>query len=224
MAHYTYRMRAFRASILTIFIFTHTIFIYPSAISIRTGAIEFPLTLQRIPNVEIFYEGQKIKVEIETNKLVFNIPMSRMQWRFFILFVENADYVLKSSDGLTVQNTVDYQIVQSGIPYRVFELQTQGDQWLIAERLLPDNGRIPDSTIIVYFPPNYIDTVTGGNRLELPHVLIKDNIVELAGGEELLQEKADELSLATIDTAMLHMPMKETVRLAGNRVLVIPTV
>jgi hypothetical protein len=196
-----------------------------SAISLRTGIIEFPRTLQRIPPLEIFFEGQKIKVEVEGNKILFTVPMNRRLLRFFFLFVEHPDYLTKSSTDNTPQNTIDYLRVKQGTPYRIFELQSQQDQWFVIERLLPEDGHIPDNTIIVYIPAAYIADVTGGNRLELPHVIIKDNIVDLAGGsEDILQQITDELTIKALDFAALHIPMKESMHLVGNRVLLVPAV
>ena len=139
---------------------------YGHAISMLFGTIEFPRTIKTIPQYEIFYEGQKIKPEVDGNKLLFNIPINRMLNRFYILFVENPSYVLKESDGTIQQNTIDY--LKSGTAYRIFELQPQGtNTWLCVERLLADNLAIPDNTIIVYMPPTYIDKLVGGKGLSV---------------------------------------------------------
>src|SRR5689334_12576385 len=65
------------------------------AVSMLFGTIEFPRTVKTAPQHELFYEGQKIKAEVDGHKLLFNIPINRMLNRFFILFVEDPSYVLK---------------------------------------------------------------------------------------------------------------------------------
>jgi hypothetical protein len=193
------------------------------AVSMLFGTIEFPRTVKTAPQYEIFYEGQKIRPEIDGNKLLFNIPINRMLNRFFILFVEDPSYVLKQSDGAFQQNTIDY--LKSGTVYRIFELQLQGTAWRYAERLLAEDRAIPDNTIIIYMPPHYIDKLVGGKGLQLPHIMIKENIIELLSGSlEALQKKANELSIAAIDMNTFHVPAQEAIWVAGNRRIIVPTV
>jgi hypothetical protein len=196
---------------------------YGHAVSMLFGTIEFPKSIKTAPQYEIFYEGQKIKPEIDSNKILFNIPINRMLNRFFILFVEDPSYVLKQSEGAFQQNTIDY--LKSGTVYRIFELQLQGTAWRYVERLLAADLAIPDNTIIIYLPPHYIDKLVGGKGLQLPHIMIKENIIELLSGSlEALQKKADELSMAAIDMSTFHVPAQEAIRVAGNRRIIVPTV
>lgn len=199
--------------------------IHAHAISIRIGTIEFPRSLKTIPSYEIFYEGQKISTEVDGNKLLFTIPINRMQQRFFIIFVEKSSFLMKESEEFSEQNTIEHLALKEGTAYRIFELKPFGNSWLCEEYLLPNNLIVPDNTIFVYIPPMYIDTLTGGNRFELPHIMIKQNILELLGGSiQELQKKADELSIESINFNALHVPVKETVRIAGNKRIVVPTV
>lgn len=196
---------------------------YSHAVSMLFGTIEFPRSIKTVPQYEIFYEGQKIKPEVDGNKLLFNVPINRMMNRFFILFVEDPSYVLKESNSTIQQNTIDY--LKSGTAYRVFELHSQGGAWRFVERLLPENLAIPDNTIIVYMPPAYIDKLVGGKGLQLPHVMIKENIMDLLSGSlDALQKKADELSIAAIDLSSFHVPAQEAMWVAGNKRIIVPTV
>lgn len=196
---------------------------YSHAVSMLFGTIKFPRNIKIAPQHEIFYEGQKLKTEIEEYKLFFNIPIHRMLNRFFMLFVEDPSYVLKQSEGSFQQNTIDY--LKSGTTYRIFELQVYGNGWHVFERLLDENLAIPDNTIIIYMPPTYVDTIVGGKGLQLPHVIIKENIVELLSSSlETLQKKADELSIAAIDLCSFHVPTQEATFVAGNKRIIVPTV
>lgn len=209
-------------TVLALCVLTHTN-TYSHAVSMLFGTIEFPRSIKTVPQYEIFYEGQKIKPEVDGNKLLFNVPINRMMNRFFILFVEDPSYVLKESDGTIQQNTIDY--LKSGTAYRVFELHSQSSTWRIVERLLPENFAIPDNTIIVYIPPTYIDKLVGGKGLQLPHVMIKENVMDLVSGSfDALQKKADELSIAAIDLSSFHVPAQEAMWVAGNKRIIVPTV
>jgi hypothetical protein len=199
--------------------------LHAHAISIRMGTIEFPRSLKSIPSYEIFYEGQKIPTEIDGNKLLFTIPINRMQQRFFVIFMEKPSFLIKETGFCGQQNTIEYLMLNENVSYRIFELKPFGNSWLCEEYLLPDNLMVPDNTIFVYIPPMYIDSLVGGNRFELPRIIIKQNILELIGGSlEELQKKADELSIEAINFNALHIPVKETVRIAGNKRIVVPTI
>lgn len=193
-------------------------------ISMMFGTIEFPRSLKTIFPYKIFYEGQQVKTEVEDNRLLFNIPINRpMISRFFILFVEDPHYVLKEADGTVPQNTVDY--LKSGTIYRIFELQALGGSWRVQEYLLPESLIIPDNTIIVYMPPAYIDTLSGGKGREFPRVMIKENILDLLGGSlDELKRKAEALAMESIHMNSLHVPVREVTRVAGNKRIVVPTV
>ncbi len=217
------RVNSYFFAVLAFCAFAHNS-AYSHAVSMLFGTIEFPRTIKTAPQYEIFYEGQKIKPEIDGSKLLFNIPINRMLNRFYILFVEDPSYVLKESDGTIPQNTIDY--LKSGTAYRIFELQPQGtNAWHCVERLLAENLAIPDNTIIVYMPPTYIDKLVGGKGLQLPHVMIKENIMDLLSGSlDALQKKADELSIAAIDMSSFHVPAQEAMWIAGNKRIIVPTV
>lgn len=193
-------------------------------ISMMFGTIEFPRSLKMIFPYKIFYEGQQVKTEVEDNRLLFTIPINRpMISRFFILFVEDPYYVLKEADCTVLQNTVDY--LKSGTTYRIFELRAVGGSWHVQEYLLPESLIIPDNTIIVYMPPAYIDTLTGGTGREFPRVMIKENILDLLGGSlDELKRKAEALAMESIHMNSLHVPVREVTRVAGNKRIVVPTV
>jgi hypothetical protein len=196
-------------------------YIFGSPVGLLIGKIVFPISHAVVYGLS--YEGQAVTTEIDGSSLVFRIPTSKNQWRFFILFIQDFEYSLKESSPEIQQNTVNYQVACANTPYRIFELHRRGESWTIIERLLPDDGRIPDSTIIVRCPAEYLQSIDGGNRFQLPTIALKDNILELAGSEELLKTKSNELLLASLDLAPLHTPMKETKQIAGNRVLLVPT-
>lgn len=193
-------------------------------ISMMVGTIKFPSIVKALIPYKIFYEGQQVKTEVDANQLLFTIPLNRpMMSRFFILFVEDPQYVLKEADGSTPQNTVDY--LKSGTTYRIFELQKLGDSWRVQEYLLPESRVIPDNTIIIYMPPLYIDRFVGGKGREFPHIMIKENILELIGGSlEELKHKAEELIIEAINMNALHVPVQEVTHVTGNKRIVVATV
>jgi hypothetical protein len=175
-------------------------------VGILIGKIVSPLS--KALTFEITYEGQKV--------------MSKHQWQFFMLFIENFDYVFKAAEGDEIQNTVDYQVARPNVSYHLFELQWNGQTWGIIERLLPNDGRIPDSTIIVRCPANYVQNIGGGTHYQLPTVTLRDDIVVLAGSEKKLRKKCGELHVSSIHFATFQVPMREAMRVAGNRILIVP--
>ncbi|HEV2916218.1 MAG TPA: hypothetical protein VGW78_00570 [Candidatus Babeliales bacterium] len=195
--------------------------IYCSPIGLLIGKIVFPLS--QALTYELTYGGQKITTEIDGSTLIFRMPINKHQQSFFLLFIEDFDNVYKIGESAIEQKTVDYQIARAGILYHFFELQKDNDAWIVAPQLLPDNGRIPDNTIIVRCPADYLKSIEGGSYYQLPTIVLKDNIIELAGSEEQLQEKSVALHMASLDIAPFYEPMKETKKLSGNRILIVPT-
>jgi hypothetical protein len=203
------------------FIVVTSLQLQSSPIGLLIGKIVSPLS--RALTYEISYEGQKVTTEVDGSALVFRLPTSKNQWRFFLLFIEDFDYVFKESSAEMQQNTVDYQRARANIPYHIFEIQRHGETWTVVERLLPHDGRIPDSTIIVKCPADYLKSIEGGTYYQLPTIALKDNIVELAGSEKHLRDKSAELHIASLELAAFQAPMRETIHLAGNRILLVPT-
>jgi hypothetical protein len=172
---------------------------------------------------ELSYKGQEIKTEVDGNTLLFRIPISKQQHRLLLLFIEDFDNVFKEVIEDVQQITVDYQVARVNTPYHLFELQRADQTWNVIERLLPDDGRIPDNTIIVRCPAHYLKSIEGGSYYQLPTITLKDNIVQLAGSEKQLEDKSIELHMASLDLAPFLEPMKETKKLVGNRILIVPT-
>jgi hypothetical protein len=196
---------------------------YGHAVSMLFLTIEFPRAVKTAPQYPMWYEGHGVSGEVNGNEVFYNVPINRMLKHFYLLFVEDSSYVLKQSDGALQQNTIDY--LKSGTVYRIFELQLQGTAWRSAERLLAEDRAIPDNTIIIYMPPHYVDKLVGGKGLQLPHIMIKENIVELLGGSlEALQKKANELIIEAINMNTFHVPAEEKMWVAGNRRIIVPTV
>jgi len=174
------------------------------------GAIQFPKSLSSIPGIRVYCGGQKLTTEIdnEGKKVVFTLSCERNQSLFYMIITEQLQLALAED------NTINHLKLAAGASYKLFAVQQRADHsWLVQEkRLSLTDSRIPDNSIILCYDPNYVETLSGGTGLELPKLVLKDNLIQLAGSEKKLLDHAAELMLSTLDFDALHAPSKMAVR------------
>lgn len=195
-----------------------------------SGSIQFPHSLTNVPNLRIYQGGKKINTsEIDTKRkrLFFSISEQRYQTQFTLLITESFHFK-------TEENAVQYLKISPEQPYKFFVLnlkerliQSESNlslsnqlkepqtyyYWDIKQMNLPfEDGRIPDTTIIVCYNPEYISHLKGGNIVELPTLYIKPNILNIVGSESKLHEQSVELLLASLDYDMMHVAPKQNIK------------
>lgn len=96
--------------------------------------------------------------------------------------------------------------------------------WRVTEQTLQEGTRsIPEDTIIVYYYPHLIESISGGSKFELPTIKIKSDLITLVGSELKLHELSDGLVLSCLDHDSLHATIQQNVRLGKLHTLVAPT-
>lgn len=176
------------------------------------GSIQFP-KLKSIPNVRIYYRGNKIKSETdqEGKKVTFSLSENKLSTFFYLLITEQIH-------SETENNTIKYFKIQTNQKYKLFSLELITDnkgksEWRIKEQQIPfKTGRIPDDAIIICYNPAFVEKIVGGTEIELPKIYIKDNIVSLVGSEDKLHDKSIELLLSSLDYDALHSTIKQAVK------------
>lgn len=176
------------------------------------GSIQFP-KLKSIPNVRIYYRGNKIKSETDQDgkKVTFSISENKLLTFVYMLITEQID-------SETENNTIKYFKIPPHQKYKLFalELLIDGDdraQWRIREQQIPfKTRRIPDDTIIICYNPAFIEKITGGTEIELPKIYVKEDIVSLVGSEAILHDKSIEILLSSLDYDALHCNVKQAVK------------
>lgn len=201
------------------------------------GIIQFPQTITTVPVPRVYYMGKTIPCESHEGekKVTFDLPKNKHLHHFYLLITESISYTLKNNETINELQTVDYIRVPDNQLYKMYELElttkrvTEDDQesfyyWAINEKQLDDDSqRIPDETIIVLYSPEYIETVMGGNTFELPSIVVKSDVVDLAGSEQQLYNKSIELQLASLNSDTIHAPLKHAIKQIGHRTLIAPT-
>lgn len=195
-----------------------------------SGRIQFPESVRTLPDLRIYQGGKKIstaEIDAKSKRVFFTIPDERHQTRFTLLITESFQF--KTED-----NVVHYLKLAHDQPYKFYAItlkerliSTEGINtltnqpkepitqyyWDVKEMRLPyEDGRIPDTTIIVCCNPDYIDYLQGGSVVELPTIYIKRNILSLVGSESKLHEKSVELLLASLDYDMMHVSVKQKIK------------
>ncbi len=235
--------------LLLSFIFAYLSITMPllHARSLMMGMIQFPRTLKKTPSIRIYYCGKIVNSHTHKDmpKVTFEVSKNNHQTTFYLLVTEQIQYQIKTCNHLGWQsNTIDYLRLPPKQPYKFFrlellpdvletmnaiktsktnELETENKQyhWQVYEEQLPATGKIPDETIVVCYFPELITMNKGGNKLELPPITIKRNIIDQMGSEEKLYEESLKLQIASLDTDTIHVPTKQEIKQDQQRTLII---
>lgn len=190
------------------------------------GAIQFPKTLTSIPDIRIYYSGQRIKCETqqESKRITFAIPDSTQKNQFKILITDNVEFASEYNiiKYLKVRHNTPYKfylatLVQQTIPLCSLEqLDNEGVSskniltWHIQEYPNAlEKERIPDDTIIICLKASYIEKLDGSNETMLPIIKIRPDIIKLAGSEQRIHDQANELILSLLDYDTIHAAMHQ---------------
>ncbi len=216
---------------------TITPFLYTR--SLLMGMIQFPRMLKKVPAIRVYYGGKIINSYRHEGipKVTFEVSKNNHQTTFYLLVTEHIEYRVKTLSDLSCQsNTIDYLQLPPNQQYKFYRLELVPDaiesinnmellkqqntpseennsyHWKVYEEQLPGNGKIPDETIVVCYFPNVVAMLNGGSKLELPTIVIKQNIIDLMGSEEKLHEASVKLQIASLDTDTIHTPTKRKIK------------
>ncbi len=189
------------------------------------GTIQFPNSIHHMPNPRIYYGGRIALREAhnESKTVTFSIPKNKYTNSFYLLITESIGCQTKQD------NIIDYLKISPDKKHKLYGIRllehhnnpTETDYyWDIIETRVDNSGRIPDNTIIVCLPSNYIEGVDGGSALELPTIKIKQNILDVAGSEEKFDEASIALLLASLDSDTIHTPVEQAIKHVNKHTLI----
>lgn len=224
---------------------THTLLSYTKGLFI--GSIQFPTTLNHVPAMRVFCGGNKISCEKNdvSKRITFTIPEDKHRTVFPLIITENVKFEVEAGS-----NTVKFLKIPPRQRYKLYMLEllkvakadapqpskttrvshlyesSETDllysyEWLIHEEKnsLVD-GRLPDDAIVVYFNPEYVQSLKGGNAFELPRIIIKKDVAKLAGSEEKLHDISKSLLLSSLDLNAIHANVQAQVTQEYHRTLI----
>jgi len=204
--------------------------------------------LKKVPAIRVYYGGKIVNsyTHEDIPKVTFEVSKNNQQTTFYLLVTEQIKYQVKTFSDISCQsNTIDYLQLPSNQQYKFYRLELIPDaiesidnmellkqqnalpeknnnyHWKIYEEQLPENGKIPDETIVVCYFPDAIAMLNGGSKLELPAIVIKRNVIDLMGSEEKLHEASVKLQIASLDTDTIHTPTKREIKQDYQRTLII---
>ena len=184
------------------------------------GSIQFPTSVTSVPEIRMYRGGYKISSENHesTKKISFSIPESKKRTNFSLIITEPRFRTEKNT------NTIECLSIKPQQPYKFFTLDLvmsdDTDQstylWHIQEHkngLL--DGKIPDDALIIYYKPEWIQSVVAGaingNTIEFK-IIIKDDIIELAGSQALFDDVSATILISAIDLDAIHTNFKHEIR------------
>lgn len=193
------------------------------------GRIKFPYSVAVTMPIPIFYDGRSIKGEVHESQhqIAFDVPWARGQQVVYLLITEkNPEKVYKPLlDDKSLHNTIDYLKIPEGQRYKLYRLtlviNAEGISWQVESVGLPRSGQIPDQTIIVLYFSELVESVEGGNRLELPSIILRDDMLSLVSSEQDLQAQMVKVQLSSIDIGTIHTPIKQVVQQNPTRTIVV---
>lgn len=218
----------------------HTLLCYTKGLFI--GSIQFPTTLHHVPAMRIFCGGNKIPCEKNdvSKRLTFTIPEDKRRTLFPLIVTEHVQWEVEDDSNtikclkispkqaykfyilelLKVAKS-DEQIDKQSRRSHLYEDVAYTYEWLIhEEKNALSDGKIPDDAIVVYFKPEYVQTLKGGTAFELPRIMIKKDIAKLAGSEEKLHETSKSLLLSSLDLNAIHANVEAKVTQEYHRTLI----
>jgi hypothetical protein len=210
------------------------------------GKIQFPLSINIIPSIRVYYAGKKITTEIdeEGKRVLFSVPEQKNRTFFYLLVTPEIQFVSK-------ENTIEYLKLKSHLPHKFYALElisseevqpnkrakfsltsldnaafamatTTKHHWEIKELSLNIlSGRIPDETIIICFDPSYVQKLEGGNIVEFPKIVLKPDLINILGSEKKLHELSTKWFLAALNTDTIHEPFSSEIKLSGQNKTII---
>lgn len=199
---------------------THSNFVYPYK-TLLWGAIQFPKEIQNIPDIRIYYCGQRIKCESDNDlkRINFAIPDDSQTTFYTLIITDNLEFVAE-------HNIIKYWKIRKNKPFKSFSLETTSKEKLcsledctdqeqpqIGWKILPLNkdlieGHIPDDAIIICVNPAYVDCLQSGSTTTLPAIKMRSDLLALVGSENKLHEFADKLLLELINYDTFHEAMR----------------
>lgn len=188
-----------------------------------TSSILFPKNITQLPEIPIFCAGNEAHYEIDhTNKkITFNVLVSKKSASCYLLICDQV--VAHMHEDTSFKNLVQYLKVSPGAHYRLYRislippmlLQKSVDaqrlnkrEWKIEEMILGPEGALPDQTIIVSYNAHWVSGLETTSTTELPHIVIRPDLIEYLGGEEALRRSLDQLCFTTLDMRLIHAKIK----------------
>jgi hypothetical protein len=192
------------------------------------GSVQFPTSLEMVPDIRIYYAGKKVTAEVDNHakKVIYTIPELKQRAVFYLLITPTIEF---SSH----ENTVPYLKLNPHVPYKFYILELASTvptnknkkrdiaafrpeyAWNIKEiKLDITGGRIPDETIIIQYNPAFIQTIEGGNAIQLPKIVIRPDIVSMLGSEQKLHELSQKWFLAALHTDTIHESVQSPIKIS----------
>lgn len=213
--------------------------------SLLMGTIQFTKSASLDP-IRIYYGGKIISTnayETGIPKITYEITKNNEQNIFYLLITQTPlKHQLKNclnDDDDSTQNTIEYLKVHPETPYKLYELALTLDtlsetteqqispesyHWNIKEVSLSKTGQLPDATIIINYFATFVKMIKGGNAIELPTIFVDNSLIDQFGTQENFEDALIKLQLTSLDTDMLHAPIRRKMKNDKHRILIMDTI
>jgi len=191
--------------------------------ALRLGTIQFPHSIRTVPSIRVYYAGQKVPTQIDSESKKITFTVSANEQRLHVVVTPHPTFKMVKDEN-TIEclkvDTDNYKyffitfVKKSNKKEGITTIEPEYE-WNIKSEPL-HNGRIPDDALIICYDPQYINAVNGGNAFELPYIQIHDNILQLVGSESQLQDLSTKLLLSCIDFDTVHATIHREIKRQGH--------
>lgn len=195
-----------------------------------TANIQWPVHLQNTPSIRAYHMGKKIPTEVheDAHRVSFSINVPANRTILYLIVTPQIEFACQDNvvkcltlcprqahrvyvlELIAPENALDPQSKR----FSLTSIDQTTPHWQVKEMIAPiSNARIPDESLIVCLDPYWIQSVEGGNIVELPKITIRNDIVRIAGSQDKVQEEAAKWLIAAINTDTIHGTLDKEVHI-----------
>jgi|GEM_PF-5756640 len=166
--------------------------------------------------IKVYQAGEIIHTKIDDTIISFFIKDHTKDRNLYFLVIRPSDitYKFKNAIDKAKQQTIECMTIAPDCAYKFYKVSiTKNQDWTVCQEYL-DDGIIPDTTVVIFYNPLYIDTLTLSDN-HIPTFLLVDNLLQIAHGKDLLFTEEVRYLFDTLNMDPLHRRPSYLV-VAGN--------
>lgn len=192
------------------FLMVHTITPFTDQ-AVYFGTIQMPTNCVLASGIRVWHEGKALRTDFDplSEKVSFEVSIDS-DTRFFYLVISH------QLSFQTQDNTVTHFEIVAGGSCKMYclELTKNGAGQLVWEiqQLKKMITPIPVEAVVVYCPAEYVQEVVSTSSIEFPKIVLKNNLIELLGSAEKLDDILAWVRLHAIDYDPVHETVKREIK------------
>lgn len=137
--------------------------------------------------IKVYQAGEILHTKTDDSVVSFFVKECSKEQQLYFLIVRPSDitYTFKNAFGHARQQTIEHISVLPTCLYKFYKISMKKNQALTVSEENLHNGIIPDTTVLIFHNPAYIDTFVISDN-HIPTIIITDNLLKIGHGQEAL--------------------------------------